>query len=463
MKFRWEKKYLQWGFTAFFVFAACICFYYVVFHGVSLQQGLKRIISILMPIVDGLILAYLMTPVLNGIERKILFPLCKKLGIRTDAESDRNRKYIRITAIFLTLIFVGTLVYEFFALVIPQLINSITSIAFQFPTYVTQLSDWVEKLFADNPEAEAFVLGMFDKYSSEIEKWIARLLPQMNSVLKVVSTSLIGIIKALWNLIIGLIISIYVMGSKETFAGQGKKILYAFFETKTANVIIHDLRFTHRAFSGFISGKILDSVIIGILCFFGTSLLGTPYPVLISVIIGVTNVIPFFGPYFGAVPSAILILMINPIQCLYFVLFILVLQQFDGNILGPKILGNSTGLSSFWVIFAITIFGGLYGVFGMIIGVPVFAVFYAGVRTAINRMLKRKYLPIETQKYMNVGSIRNQEFIDYKPSQKKRQRKGKNPASNKTGATADKADNTGELEEMEKEEKFILDDDDDNC
>lgn len=459
MKFRGDKKYLHWGVTAFLVFAACIFLFYIVFHGPDIKQGIDRIISISMPILDGLILAYLMTPIVNELERKIIYPLCSKLDI--SKENTRNRKIIRAASIVLTLLLVGTVIYEFFALIIPQIILSIQSIIFQFPVYVIQLTDWVEKLLADNPDAEKVVLDLFTKYSIELEKWLNdTLLPQMNSILKTVSLSLLGILKAMWNLIIGLIISIYVMGSKETFAGQGKKILYAFFETKTANIIIHDLRFTHRAFSGFISGKILDSAIIGILCFLGTTLIGTPYPVLISVIIGVTNVIPFFGPYFGAVPSAILILMIDPLQCLYFIIFILVLQQFDGNVLGPKILGNSTGLSSFWVIFAITIFGGLYGVFGMIIGVPVFAVLFAGIKTFINRMLKRKHLPIQTQKYMNVGFIRNQEFIDYKPLPKQRKKK-----SSRLKEAAEKEGEDGSKEEVQASiqdsNEFILDDE--NC
>ncbi|MBO5291743.1 MAG: AI-2E family transporter [Lachnospiraceae bacterium] len=456
MKFHWDKKFFQWGLTAFFVFAACLGLYYVVFHASSLSDGFGKLITISMPIVDGLILAYLMTPVLNGIEKKILYPICNTLAIDTD--SPKARKIIRGLSVILTVFSVFFILYEFFAMVIPQIIQSIQSIILQFPSYVTQLSLWAEKLLADNPEAEQLVLSLFDKYSSELENWLnSWVIPQMNSILKVVSSSLIGIFKAMWNLVIGLIISIYVLCSKEIFAGQGKKILYAFFETKTANIIIHDLRFTHRAFSGFISGKILDSIIIGILCFIGLNFIGTPYPVLISVIIGVTNIIPFFGPYFGAVPSALLILMIEPIQCLYFVIFILVLQQFDGNVLGPKILGNSTGLSSFWVIFSITLFGGLYGVLGMIIGVPVFAVFYAGIRTWINRMLKKKHLPIQTQKYMNVGLIKNQEFIAYRPKPKPRKRK-----KSEKGIGTGGEENSSEIleEETQDNDKFILDDDD---
>ena len=202
---------------------------------------------------------------------------------------------------------------------------------------------------------------------------------------------------------------------QRTVCGPGKKIVYALFETDAANAIISDVRFTHRTFSGFMVGKVIDSIIIGIICFFGISMMDIPYAILISVIVGITNIIPFFGPYLGAIPSALLILMVNPLQCLYFIIFILVLQQFDGNVLGPKILGNSTGLSSFWVIFSITLFGGLFGILGMIAGVPIFAVIYAGIKAFINQMLLQKKLPTDTSEYLDVGSIEKGESFPMRP------------------------------------------------
>ena len=168
------------------------------------------------------------------------------------------------------------------------------------------------------------------------------------------------------------------------------------------------MRFVHRTFIGFITGKVLDSIIIGLLCFIGTTLLGTPYAALVSVIVGVTNVIPFFGPYLGAIPSAFLILVVDlshPMNCVTFLIFILILQQVDGNLIGPKILGNSTGLSSFWVIFAITVFGGLFGVPGMIVGVPIFAIFYATIKALVNRSLRKKNLPLDTGLYNEVDYV----------------------------------------------------------
>mgnify|MGYP000287864072 CR=1 FL=1 len=199
------------------------------------------------------------------------------------------------------------------------------------------------------------ITGVFDKYDPSPdavydEKYICELL---------------DLLVFLKNFLIGAIVSLYILADKEGFIAKAKMAVYAALPTKWATFLVHSMRFTHKTFGGFISGKILDSAIIGVLCYVGTSIIGTPYAILVSVIVGVTNVIPFFGPYLGAVPCILLILLVDPIQSLYFLIFILILQQFDGNILGPKILGESTGLSSFMVIVAIMVGGGLFGVPGM--------------------------------------------------------------------------------------------------
>jgi len=201
------------------------------------------------------------------------------------------------------------------------------------------------------------------------------------------------------------------LASKERFIGQIKKVMYSLFGAKKCNNVLEDLRFVNKTFGGFIGGKLLDSLIIGLLCFACISVMGMPYPVLISVIIGVTNVIPFFGPFLGAIPSALLVLVVDPMQCLYFLIFILLLQQFDGNFLGPLILGDSTGLSSFWVIFVITTFGGLFGVLGMLLGVPVFAVLYAFFKRKINRGLEKRGYPTETLPYVNLKEITKEKEV----------------------------------------------------
>lgn len=424
MKFHFDKKYLYWGLTAVLVIIVSILFYYILFHSASLSHAIHSFLKISMPIIDGLILAYLMTPILNTIERKLVGPIYAKCKVPM---TKKSRKRMRMISILLTIYVVCIIAYEFFSLIIPELIRSVQSIIFQFPMYIRNLTVWASGLLENNLDLEEMVNELFLNYSEKITDFLnTSLLPRINELIISLSSGVIGFLKGMWNFVIGFIISIYILGSKETFAGQAKKITYAFLDSATANQLISNFRFIHTTFSGFISGKIVDSIIIGIICFICTSIIGTPYAILVSVIIGVTNIIPFFGPWLGAIPSALLILMVNPIQCLYFIILILIIQQFDGNILGPKILGDSTGLSSFWVIFSITIFGGLFGILGMVVGVPIFAVFYAGFRALVNKKLAAKDLPTETKPYLTVGSIADDNaFTEYVPMRKKRKSQSK--------------------------------------
>ena len=402
MKINIDKKHISLGITSFLVVASSICFYYLLFHGDRFLGKINAILVIASPVIYGIILAYLLTPIVNTIEKKLLSPLFTK----SSEMNSTKKKWMRFLSVLMTVIIVILFIYGFFSILIPNVISSVKSISFAFPIYVNTLMHFADKYFEANPDIEALFNQLVSTYSVEIDKYLNNtIIPQMESLLKTVSLSLISGLKAMWNLIIGLIISIYVLCSKEIFAGQSKKIIYAIFSTKTANSLIKDFRFISDTFIGFISGKIVDSIIIGIICFIGTSLLKVRYALLVSVIVGITNIIPFFGPYLGAIPSAILILMINPIKCITFIIFILILQQVDGNVIGPKILGQSTGLSGFWVIFSITIFGGLFGFLGMIIGVPFFAVVYAMTRRIIDRMLKKRNLPISTSEYMDLDHI----------------------------------------------------------
>lgn len=419
MKIKYNKKYLYWGITAFLVIACSILFYYVLFHRSSFTGGIGKIIQISMPIIDGFVLAYLITPILNKIEKSIIKPLYVKANIPMTPKSKRR---MRTMSILLTIVLILVVLYEFFGLIIPEVIRSIQSIIFQMPVYINNLTNWALGLIKDNPDLETAVNQLINQYSAKIMEYVnTNLLPHINGLIRTLSLSVLGMFKALWNFIIGFILSIYILGSKEKFAGQAKKIAYALFDRKAGNEIISNFRFIHSTFIGFIGGKIIDSIIIGIICFVCTNIIGTPYAILVSVIVGVTNVIPFFGPWIGGIPSALLVLMVDPMQALYFVILILVIQQFDGNILGPKILGDSTGLSGFWVIFAITIFSGLFGVLGMVVGVPIFAVIYAGIKSVVNRLLRKKDLPTEIQPYMTVGQIdESKVFTEYIPPVKEK-------------------------------------------
>ncbi|MCM1214463.1 MAG: AI-2E family transporter [Lachnospiraceae bacterium] len=404
MKFKINNKYFRWGLTAFIVIAASIVFYYFMFHHSNIKAGIGMLTDIVMPVILGLVMGYLLTPILNFLEDKIMIPLCNKCRIR---ESSKRNSIIRGIGILITACLFVSLIYMLISMLLSQIIPSIQNIVGNFNAYTDNFTKWLDKLLEDNPEVGEFVVQNVNKYMDELEK-LMRDFTRITPLIRTVSLSVISVFGTLWDVIIGFIISIYVMASKEKFAGQAKKIVYAAFEPDTANTVIRNFRFTHKTFIGFISGKILDSIIIGILCFIGTSILRTPYAALVSVIIGVTNVIPFFGPYLGAIPCGILVFIVDPLHplnCVYFLLFILILQQFDGNILGPKILGSSTGLTGFWVISSITLFGGLFGVLGMIIGVPIFAVIYAAIRSLVNTSLKKKELPCETKKYENLDYI----------------------------------------------------------
>lgn len=383
-----DRKYIGWGVTAFIVIALSICFIYLVFNSSVVLGGFSKFVKIMTPIIDGMILAYLLTPILNFIEKKWLSKLFAKMKI---ANTPKNKKRMRAVSIVITLLFVILVVGIFLSIVIPQLVLSIQSIIFQFPMYIDNLYTWTNGILIKNPQLEDIYNQIFTHYSESLTEFLQTdILPRVNTLIKTLSMSILGFVKSIWNFVIGFIISIYVLGSKEKFVRQGKEVAYALLEDSKSSKLVKAVKFMHNTFIGFLGGKIIDSVIIGIICFIATSIIGTPYSILISCIVGVTNIIPFFGPYIGAIPSAILVLMVNPKHCLYFIILILIIQQIDGNIIGPKILGDSTGLSSFWVIFAITVFGGLFGIVGMIIGVPVFAILYAGFKYYIKNKLRVK-------------------------------------------------------------------------
>ncbi len=413
-RFLKDNKYAALGVTAFMVIVSGALAVFVIFNFGIVLSGFKKLLQILTPIIDGVALAYILTPLLNFVEREWI----GRIYTRSKKEmTPKRKKSMRSWSILVTyMIFIG-LIFLFFRLIIPQLIASIKSIIYQFPRLINNLEAFIAELFDDNPDIESTLNEFITDYSIQLNNIVqTKLIPQAEDLIKTFSLSVINVFKALFDLIIGVIISLYLMSTKELLAGQTKKILYAQYENKEANRIISGIRYSHSVFIGFLGGKLIDSVIIGILCFIIISIVGIPYAVLVSVIIGVTNIIPFFGPYIGAIPSILLVLMINPIKALYLLIIILVLQQLDGNVIGPKILGDSTGLSSFWVIFSITVFGGMFGLAGMILGVPTFAVIYALVKYKVNRKLKAKSMPQDTTSYINVGAVdKDGSFIDYVP------------------------------------------------
>ncbi len=340
---------------------------------------LSSLISILYPFVYGIVIAYLLKPSVNFFadlfERK--FPK----GLH---------RLISPLSITLSLVFAGIFIYALFALILPEFIDSVTIAMVTLPTATKDLLTWLQKVFEDEPLILEYINTGYNAISSFIEDWFtSSVVPQITTILSGFGLGVVNIIVVVKNLFIGLFAAIYLLASRKKFARQGNLLLHSICPKKWADIILSEIAHADRMFSGFINGKILDSIIIGFLCYFVCLIVGFPNPTLVSIIIGVTNVIPFFGPFIGAVPATLLILMVEPIKAIWFVMFVLILQQLDGNIIGPKILGDSTGLASFWVLFSIILFGGLWGFPGMIVGVPLFAILYNIVRQLIEYGLKR--------------------------------------------------------------------------
>ena len=306
----------------------------------------------------------------------------------------------------MALIVAGFLVYGFFAMLLPQLYESVTSIVNSAPEYYQSLEKWAVNVLEDNPEIRTYVERALDTIQSYVENWVkTSFLSDVQKILTTLTTSVMAVVKSITNFIIGLVASIYILWSKDTFQAQAKKMVVAAFKPSAANHLLDLGRNINRIFSGFIIGKIIDSAIIGVLCYICMSLMKMPYTALIATIVGVTNVIPFFGPIIGAVPSAFLILLVDPLKAFYFVIFVIVLQQVDGNVIGPKILGNTVGISGFWVLISITVAAGIFGFAGMLLGVPVFAVIYLIISDIVNSSLRKKQKTTITDDYYDIHEV----------------------------------------------------------
>ena len=364
-------------------------FYYGVFHMKTLITGIQTFLGILTPIVYGVVIAFLLTPVLNFLEKKIIYPLLARKEVSV---GKKGRKAIRWACVILCMFLFLALIYALIMMILPEMIRSIMGLIYSFPAYVKVIQKWLQS-FIEKWNLNSDALDTLNQSITTAQDYLTtNILPQMQEMLKNISAGVFELINFLKNFLIGAIVSLYLMADKEGFIAKAKMLTYAIFNTQHANFIIHSMRFTNRTFIGFFSGKILDSAIIGVLCYIGMNFLNMPYILLISVIIGVTNVIPFFGPYLGAIPSIFLILLVDPLQAIYFAIFILVLQQFDGNILGPLILGDKLGLPSLAILFSVCVGGGLFGIVGMFIGVPTFAVLYYAIKELIDYRLEKKQI-----------------------------------------------------------------------
>lgn len=375
---------------------AVVCFVILFFFRTTALTGfLHTVGGIFTPFIYGFAIAYILRPVALFIEG-LLVRAAEKLFRRTKRMAGKERKKgggIRIASVLLALAFFAAVILAVIFMVLPEVINSLSSLISQIPGAISRFSAWLDSLdySALQPEVAATIESIVNSAAEQVTNFLqTSILPSLNSVLTNVTSGLGNILTFLKNFGLGMIISAYFLSSWETFVRQAKMAVCAIFPEKAAGWIRKETLYANRMFSGFINGKILDSAIIGIICFGFMTVARMPYAVLISLVVGVTNIIPFFGPYLGAIPSALLVLTVSPVKCLVFLVFILILQQFDGNILGPRILGDRLGISSFWILFSIMIFGSLFGIVGMIIGAPLFAVIYDIIRDFIHRRLAEK-------------------------------------------------------------------------
>lgn len=385
-----NNKYIAWGVTAFLVSCSILLLFFIIYRINYIVSFLGTVLNIIMPFIYGLVIAYLLNPIINFFEKKVYKKLANKM-----IKGDGKRKFTRVMSLFTTtIIFVGFIVL-LFSFFIPELISSLQTFVSNISTYTENTKDILINVFGGSDSIRTLINDNYSKISDTIINWVND--GMLNDTITSLGNGIFKTFQFLYNFIIGYIIAIYVLVDKEKFKGQTKRLLYSLFDDNKVNKLFDTLNYTDKVFMDFFSAKLIDSLIIGIICFVGMLILGMPYALVIAVVVGVTNIIPYFGPFIGAIPSALLILLVSPTKCIPFIIFIFVLQQFDGNILGPKIMGNKTGLSSFWVLFSLLIFGGLFGVVGMIIGVPIFSIIYGFVSRIINERLEEKNLVINDE------------------------------------------------------------------
>ncbi len=377
----YKKRYFYLGLTVVLSVCAILVFYDTVFKNAVLLTLLGTLVKALKPVIYGAAMAYLFAPVVNFFDRSVTELTKKRVSRGID----------RALSILLTWVVAFFLIYLLFSILIPQLYQSIVTLIGNTQNYYNTVYAWVTQMLDNHPRIAAVVSAAINEYWGEATKWFTgTFLPQAQQTIGIVTSGVLSVLVFFKDFFVGVIVSVYLLALKERLAVSSRKLLYSMVSEDRYARILRELSKVNEIFSGFVRGKLIDSLIIGVLCFIGATILRLPYAPLVSVFVGVTNVIPFFGPFLGAIPSAFLILLVSPVKCLYFIIFVLVLQQLDGNVIGPKILGGSTDLPSFWVIVAILIGGGFFGVLGMFLGVPVFACIYAAVKFYSARLLKKK-------------------------------------------------------------------------
>ena len=403
-----KPPYVKVGLTVFVTVAACILFFFFVYRFDTISAGADKLLKAAEPIIFGLVFAYLLMPVKMFIEKHAYRFLEGK--VKKEGKAKKIAATLGITG---SVIFLLVIIAVLLAIIIPAVISSVAGFIDNIQGYAKSFFAWFSKSRVGTMLFSSEMADEVTEVTNSLTDWIkGELWPKFQSYLAEIqgyivqiTSGVVSVFKTFLNFIIGIFVMIYAMAIQTQLKGQTKKFIYAIFSVKRANVVIETLRKSNEIFGGFIIGKIIDSAIIGLICYIGCLILRMPSALLVAVVVGVTNIIPFFGPFMGAFITIPLVLIQSPIHGLYLAIFILILQQVDGNIIGPKILGDTTGLSSFWVMFAILIAGGLFGFFGMLLGVPTFAVIYYIAQRIIHERMIKKKLPSTTDDYVNLQSI----------------------------------------------------------
>ena len=405
MKRKIEPKHISAGIVAFSVIVASILLLFILWRFEVIASVIGTLFAAFTPVLMGLVIAYLLLPVMRFFE-KLYYPgIAKKIEKKAKAQKV-TRALAVVTAMLIALAVIAGLLW----LLLPQLIDSISSLIVALPGYFTNLRDTLMELLANQPDLQQQISEFFNEFQDTVIGFLSDIvLPQMGDWVSNLTNGIMGFFTGLLNLVVGFILAIYVLYHKDLYSAQAKKILFACFKSDHANGILRVTRLAHHTFGGFISGQIINAVIVGVICFILMAIFQMPYALLVSVIMTIFNVIPYFGPFIGAIPSALLILMVDPWDCLWFIIMILVLQQIDGNIISPRILGDSIGLSGFWVMVSILVMNNLIGFVGMVIGVPVFAVLYVLIKERVGRQLRKRKLDPDTIEYMDLEYLHQTE------------------------------------------------------
>lgn len=426
-KFKFDKNNLKRGFyislIIFVGLALAITFFFLIFSGNSILAALSFVVSVLRPFIVGAIIAYIMKSTCNFYEKHIVKQLLKS-DKRTERQSKKKANVIAVVLTYITwVILLGALLF----ISIPQIVQSISSFVQDLiehgPNYVSTVQSWIDDLSAKNPNLAPYI----DKAYSWVLNWLETDLPPIVQQLGVkFINSLLGFVNVLKDIAIGLVISVFFLAGRKTFATKSKLLLHCLFKERTANAIIDECRFADKMFGGFLEGKIIDSTIVGVIYYIALVLMDIPYAPLLAVICGVTNIIPFFGPFIGAIPSGFIILMSadDPLKLLYFIIFVCIAQFIDGNIIDPHIVGGNIKMSPFCVIFAVLLFGGLMGFWGLLIGVPTFAVIYdIGKKLIMYRFKKKGKLQFVEEQ---LSEIKDEPEVKVKEKKSKREKRKRN-------------------------------------